>query len=63
MGKILNLFFVQGIKKTSKKPCKRLGKCVVSDVWDEASKKLMDYFNSITINQICAEAKKRGIGI
>ena len=40
-----------------------MGKCVVSDVWDEASKKLMDYFNSVTINKICAESKKRGIKI
>lgn len=62
-GQDIELVFCSGTKKTSKKPCDRIGKCVVSEVWDEASKKLMNYFNSVTINQICAEAKKRGLGI
>jgi Rrf2 family transcriptional regulator, iron-sulfur cluster assembly transcription factor len=62
-GGDIELVFCSGHKKTSKKPCKRLGKCVVSDVWDGASKTLMDYFNSITINQICEQAKTRRVGI
>jgi Rrf2 family transcriptional regulator, iron-sulfur cluster assembly transcription factor len=62
-GEDIELVFCSGNKKTSKKPCDRMGKCVVSDVWDEASKKLMGYFNSVTISKICAESKKRGIKI
>ncbi len=62
-GEDIKLVFCSGQQKTSKKPCRRLGSCVVSEVWDEASKRLMDYFNSISINQICQEAKKRGFNI
>jgi Rrf2 family transcriptional regulator, iron-sulfur cluster assembly transcription factor len=62
-GEDIKLVFCSGHRKTSKKPCKRMGTCVVSDVWDGASKTLMDYFNSITINQICVEAKERGFEI
>jgi Rrf2 family transcriptional regulator, iron-sulfur cluster assembly transcription factor len=62
-GEDIELVFCSGQPQKSKKPCKRKGKCVVSDVWDGASKTIMNYFNSITINQICEEAKARGVGI
>jgi Rrf2 family protein len=62
-GEDIKLVFCSGLQKTSKKPCKRIKTCVVSEVWDGASKTLMDYFNKITINQICQQAKERGVGI
>lgn len=52
-----------GKKKRSKQVCERFGNCVVSEVWDEASKKLMSYFDSVTIDTICEEARQRGMGI
>jgi Rrf2 family transcriptional regulator, iron-sulfur cluster assembly transcription factor len=60
-GKDIELVFCSGYPQDSKKPCKRLGKCVVSDVWEGASRTLMAYFNSITINQICVQTKERGL--
>jgi Rrf2 family iron-sulfur cluster assembly transcriptional regulator len=60
-GKDIELVFCSGYPPISKKPCKRFGKCVVSEVWDGASRILMDYFNSITINQICFRAKGGGL--
>jgi Rrf2 family iron-sulfur cluster assembly transcriptional regulator len=62
-GKDIELVLCLVQKKDSTKPCKRLGTCIVSEVWGEASTTLMTFFNSITINQICAEAKKRRFDI
>jgi Rrf2 family iron-sulfur cluster assembly transcriptional regulator len=62
-GKSIQLVFCSGEKKGRKKACERYGKCVVSDVWGEASKRLMDYFDSVSINNICEEARERGKGI
>jgi Rrf2 family protein len=46
-----------------RKPSDHLEKCVVSEIWDEASKRLMDYFDSVTLNQLCEEAGKKEAGI
>jgi Rrf2 family iron-sulfur cluster assembly transcriptional regulator len=62
-GEDIKLVFCSALQKNSRKPCNRIGKCVVSDVWDGASKTLMDYFNNISINQICEQAKEKGVGI
>ena len=62
-GSDINLVFCGEQKKSRKKNCDRYGKCVVSDVWGEASKRLMAYFNSVTINDICSESKRKGFGI
>jgi len=59
-GKDIELVFCSGYPQGSKKSCKRFGKCVVSEVWNGASRTLMDYFNSVTINQICARSKEKG---
>ncbi len=48
-------------QKGSKGPCRRYGKCVVSDVWAEASKRLNDYFSSVTLEAICEDARVRGL--
>ena len=60
-GKNIELVNCKG--ERGRKPCDRLEKCVVSDIWGEASMVLMDYFDSITLHQICEEARKRGVGI
>ena len=62
-GKSIELVSCYGDKRESRKPCKRLEKCAVSDIWNEASKRLMDYFDSITLHQICEDARERGVGI
>jgi Rrf2 family protein len=61
-GKNIQLVFCSG-EKRGPKACDRYGKCVVSDVWSEASHRLMDYFDSVTINNICEEARERGIPV
>jgi Rrf2 family iron-sulfur cluster assembly transcriptional regulator len=60
-GKEIQLVFCSGYPQGSKKPCKRFGQCVVSDVWEGASRTLMDYFNSITITHLCVQTKERGL--
>jgi Rrf2 family transcriptional regulator, iron-sulfur cluster assembly transcription factor len=62
-GKNIQLVFCAGEKRGPKKACDRYGKCVVSDIWGEASNRLMDYFNSVTLNSICEEARVRGVGV
>jgi Rrf2 family transcriptional regulator, iron-sulfur cluster assembly transcription factor len=62
-GKDIQLVFCLGQKKGSKKICERYGQCVTADVWAEGSRRLMEYFDSVTINSICEEAKRRGTGL
>lgn len=47
--------------KGSKKPCDRSGSCVTQLVWNEAKNKLKEYFDSITIKDLCEMAKRMGI--
>jgi len=47
--------------KDSKKPCIRSGECVTRTVWNEAGKRLRDYFDSVTIKDLCNSAKEMGI--
>ena len=61
-GKSIQLVNCTG-KRGSRKPCERLEKCVVSDIWGEASKILNDYFDSVTLNRICEDARERGVEI
>ncbi len=50
-----------GKNKGAIKTCERFGNCAASKVWDEASKRLMDYFNTVTIKQICeGQTKQEG---
>jgi Rrf2 family protein len=62
-GKNIELVDCHGDKRESKKPCERLEKCVLSDIWSEASKGLMDYFDSVTLLRICNVARQKGVGI
>ncbi len=47
--------------KDSSKPCERSGECITQIVWDQAGEKLREYFDSITINDLCKMAKMKGI--
>jgi Rrf2 family iron-sulfur cluster assembly transcriptional regulator len=54
-GKDIQLVSCLGKKKGAIKVCERWGSCAASKVWDEASRRLMDYFNTVTVEQICEE--------
>jgi Rrf2 family transcriptional regulator, iron-sulfur cluster assembly transcription factor len=45
----------------SKKACDRIEKCVVRDVWTEASKRLVAYLDSVTLQDLCKEAQQKGL--
>jgi Rrf2 family transcriptional regulator, iron-sulfur cluster assembly transcription factor len=60
-GKRIQLAHYNGDRR-GKEPSALLEKCV-SDIWGEASKTLNDYFDSVTLNQICEEARERGVEI
>jgi len=45
----------------SSQPCKRSGGCVTQIVLNEAGKRLKEYFNSVTIKDLCKLAGEKGI--
>jgi Rrf2 family protein len=45
----------------SNQPCDRLGECVTRLVWSEAGKRLKEYFDSVTIRDLCKMAQKMGL--
>jgi Rrf2 family protein len=45
----------------STQPCDRLGECVTRLVWSEAGKRLKEYFDSVTIRDLCKMAQKMGL--
>jgi Rrf2 family protein len=45
----------------SSQPCEKSGECVTQIVWNEAGKRLKDYFDSITIRDLCNLAKEMGL--
>jgi len=47
--------------KDKKKSCEKSGSCVTQIIWAEAGNKLKEYFDSITIKDLCEMAKKMGI--
>jgi Rrf2 family iron-sulfur cluster assembly transcriptional regulator len=59
-GKDIQLVSCFGSHKGAIKACDRWGNCVASKIWDEASKRLMNYFDRITIKQICEGQTKSG---
>jgi Rrf2 family transcriptional regulator, iron-sulfur cluster assembly transcription factor len=58
-GGDIHLVFCTGLKKNKKKACERYDACVARDVWDEASRRLMAYFDSITVEDLCVAARKK----
>lgn len=47
--------------KNGSKTCQRTKECVTTDVWQEASTRLMDYFDSVTLEDLCKEAQAKGV--
>lgn len=42
-------------------PCERSGECVTQVIWNEAGKRLREYFDSVTIKDLCKLAGEIGI--
>ena len=42
-------------------PCSREGQCVTRSIWQRAARQITDYFNSVTMTDLCDEAKKKNI--
>ena len=47
--------------KNPTQPCERAGGCVTQIVWNEAGKRLKEYFDSVTIKDLCNLASEIGI--
>lgn len=47
--------------ENSTQPCERSGECVTQIVWNEAGKRLKEYFDSITIKDLCSRAQEMGL--
>ncbi len=45
----------------SSRPCEKSGVCVTQVIWQEAGSRLREYFDSVTIKDLCEIAKKLGI--
>ncbi|NWF94280.1 MAG: Rrf2 family transcriptional regulator [Syntrophaceae bacterium] len=43
------------------RPCDRLGECVTRIVWQEAGRRLREYFDSVTIRDLCKMAQEMGL--
>jgi Rrf2 family protein len=43
------------------KPCHRADQCVTRPIWQEASRKIKDYLDTVTIADLCEDACKKGI--
>jgi Rrf2 family protein len=42
-------------------PCDLLGECVTRLIWNEAGNRLKEYFDSVTIKDLCGMAQKMGL--
>lgn len=47
--------------KNTPKACQRIAECVTVDIWEEASSRLMAYFDSITLEDLCRKARVKGV--
>ena len=45
----------------SSQPCEKSGECVTQIVWNEAGNRLKEYFDSVTIKELCKLAREMGI--
>lgn len=43
------------------KTCQHANDCVTTDIWKEASTRLMDFFDSVTLADLCKEAQAKGV--
>ena len=42
-------------------PCERFGGCVTQIIWNEAGNRLKEYFDSITVKDLCFMAREMGL--
>ena len=42
-------------------PCERSGGCVTQVIWNEAGNRLKEYFDSVTIKDLCQMAREMGL--
>ena len=42
-------------------PCSRKGQCVTRSVWQKAARQISEYFNSVTMADLCEDASKKNI--
>ena len=42
-------------------PCEREGQCVTRSVWKEAARQITEYFNSVTIADLCKDARNKNL--
>jgi len=47
--------------ENSTKPCDKVGECVTRIIWNEAGKRLKEYFDSVTIKDLCKMAQEMGL--
>ena len=47
--------------KGCKKECDMEAECVTQNIWREASKRLNDYLESVTLKDLCDDAQKMGV--
>jgi len=47
--------------KDSTQACEKFNECVTQIVWNEAGKRLKEYFDSVTIKDLCGLAREMGI--
>jgi Rrf2 family transcriptional regulator, iron-sulfur cluster assembly transcription factor len=57
----VELVHCTGNKAKSKQACDRIRECVVRDVWTQASRRLMTYLDSVTLQDLCEEAEQKGV--
>jgi len=43
------------------KPCVREDQCVTRSVWREAARQITEYFNSVTIADLCEDARRKNV--
>src|SRR4030067_2775587 len=48
-------------EEDSTKSCKKSGECVTEVIWNEAGNRLKEYFDSITIKDLCKKANEMGL--
>ncbi len=58
-GSNIDLVPCSGNKKSHRRACARFGGCAISDIWNNASRTLNDYFDSVTLEDICIEMRTR----
>ena len=57
----LDLVFCVSAEAENGKDCHRAEQCVTRPVWEEAGRLIKDYFNSITITDLCENARSKDV--